>query len=499
MKRMIILVTLLFAFLLIGCNERTPQITSTPVSDQPQTSVSAVPSKPLVSAVPTEPPIINCESASLKTGETIQLTVSNTKDVTWTSSDLYVAMVDDNGLVTGRHKGGTATISGQANGEVYTCAIINTVNVRDITAKQVVSEMNIGTNYASALDVIDWDFKKGYVANMNGALSKLYTYQDKCGAIRPTTDMIRVFKEAGYDSIRLNISWSLYTDDQTFRIDDDFLDIVEEYVNTILDNGMYCIINSHYDYLNYSWVGDKWVGDWMKPEYKSYVDARFKAIWKQVAEHFASYNEQLIFEPMNEPSMNYEDYMKSTGSDKDFQQLQRDRVNEMNKIFYDTVRNSGGNNKNRILAMSPVMNDAYELQYLDIPEDSKLIAEVHYYYNNDDGSPVTEWRSSNKENTKKIDQEFKLIKQDIDQVGIPVILGEWGNTAAMPIEDRIDMSTYIIKQAHNLNVPAFWWECAWRESDGVNENFPLFNRYTMKCAYPDLLKAIMECVKPSNE
>lgn len=93
------------------------------------------------------------------------------------------------------------------------------------------------------------------------------------------------------------------------------------------------------------------------------------------------------------------------------------------------------------------------------------------------------------------DEEFKTIKQYIERTGTPVILGEWGITAAAPIEDRIDRAMYIIKKAHELGIPGFWRECGWSEQFDANENFPLFDRHKMQWAYPDLLKAIMECVQ----
>jgi len=486
MKKVAFAFSIILLLSLAACASSTTHIAASPILGETKTSTP----------VPTMQSAINHESAPLKPTETIKLVVSDAQNVMWTSSNPYVASVDQNGIVIGRHKGGIATITGKADGVVYTCTVTNTVNMRDNTAKQALSEMKIGTNYASALDVIDWDFNHGfdpYAIKHNG-LDKLHYYLTKTGDVPPTTDMIRIFKEAGYDSIRLNVSWSLYTNDQTYKIDDDFLNTVEQYVSAILDNGMYCILNSHYDYLNRSWVGDKWAEDWMRPEYKSYVDARFKAIWKQVADRFSSYDDYLIFEPMNEPCMS-DSVLHSTGSEKDMEQMQRDRVNELNKLFYDTVRSSGGNNEKRVLALSPALNNASELQYLNIPNDDKLMVEVHYYYQNDDGGPVTEWSSSNSLNTKKVDEEFKTIKQYINKTGIPIILGEWGSTAAMPIEERIDQATYIIKKARNLGIPCFWWECGWKESEGANENFPLFDRHNMQWAFPDLLKAIMECVQ----
>ncbi|HYE82419.1 MAG TPA: cellulase family glycosylhydrolase [Clostridia bacterium] len=69
----------------------------------------------------------------------------------------------------------------------------------------------------------------------------------------PTKEMVDALKNAGYDAVRLTVSWTPHMNDSTFVIDKAWLDKVEEQVNWVLDNDMYCIINSHYDYLSTSY------------------------------------------------------------------------------------------------------------------------------------------------------------------------------------------------------------------------------------------------------
>ena len=62
--------------------------------------------------------------------------------------------------------------------------------------------------------------------------------------------------------------------------------------------------------------------------------ARFVAVWTQIAKHFASYGEELIFESMNEI---HDGYGKPDPRTMTF-------INELNQAFVDLVRASGGNN-----------------------------------------------------------------------------------------------------------------------------------------------------------
>lgn len=68
---------------------------------------------------------INKKKASVRVGNSIQLTISGLKAgkaIKWTSSDKSIASVTKKGKVTGR-KRGTATITGRAGRKKYTCHV----------------------------------------------------------------------------------------------------------------------------------------------------------------------------------------------------------------------------------------------------------------------------------------------------------------------------------------------------------------------------------------
>lgn len=589
-----------------------------------------------------EVPILNQTSASLSTGKTMELLVSGTiLETTWSSSDPYIAKVDNRGKVTGGHKAGVAVITAKTSDVSLTCNVTNSAVIRDITAKELVSKIKIGSNFASALDYINLNSKNGYndydntssiigigfairepgkdynysdwgtsmqkgdsihqsipltslagcdpslklsraviqavyrgtsdgkmtmmVSNakimvgsteykldyLNGThnmtmysqknsvtgifncgnsvgdekesglpqLSKLVggefeadikiidinessrddktSYYLTCDGMTPlpSKEMVKALKDAGYDSVRLTVSWTPHMNDRTFLIDKSWLDKVEELVNWFMDNDMYCIINAHYDYLGLSWVGDHWDNAWMLPKYKEYVDGRFTAMWSQIAERFKDYDDFLIFEDMNEPYMPFEAFIASGGKPEVYDKTQADRVNELNGIFYSAIQKSGGNNRNRFLMLACAMEKAGYLKYLELPNSNRIIATVHTYYDPSSGGLYYNGTDEAASYNTLVDKDMERISSFIEKTGTPVIIGEFANTQAIANNERIVQATYLVQKAKEIGVPCMWWECAIYAWTPDNTKFGLYNREKVKWEHPDILQSIMSAAK----
>lgn len=316
--------------------------------------------------------------------------------------------------------------------------------------------------------------------------------------------MVDILQNAGYDAIRLNVTWTPHMNDKTFAIDKDWLNAVQAIADYILKKDMYVILNTHYDYLNRSWVGDHWADNWMSEEYETYVNDRFTKMWEQIATKFNRYGDKLLFEAANE--MN-EEYNTGTSLEK-----RVSRVNSLNALFVQTVRSTGGNNTKRFLNIGSVGESADNLEYLELPKDDKLIVQVHYYFTPTDmtygwdeetnsvnhalDKATYKWSAIDKNDTQSIDYTFDKIKSFTDKTGVPVILGEWGSTEAYPLTDRENMAKYVLSKAKTLNIPCFWWECGIDESyDTPASIFSLYDRNAKKWRKPKLLKTIMDAVK----
>ena len=118
-----------------------------------------------------------------------------------------------------------------------------------------------------------------------------------------------------------------------YKIDKKFLDRYAEVVNWALEEDLYVMINLHHDSWNWtSTIGTD--GD------NSASMERYKTIWIQLADYFKDYPNKVCFESLNEPQFN--------SSDTTIQLNINDQVNE---TFYKIVRESGDNNKTRMLVL----------------------------------------------------------------------------------------------------------------------------------------------------
>lgn len=253
-------------------------------------------------------------------------------------------------------------------------------------------------------------------------------YETAWGEPQVTRELIHLFSEAGFKSIRVPVTWYPHLDADE-RIDEAWMQRVEEVVNYVLDEGMYCILNVHHD------AGDKntcWlVAD---PERFDEVNRRFTALWDQIANRFNKYGERLIFEGWGEMLDKY----GAWNSPKDTTAF--DALDRLAHSFVQTVRSTGGNNVQRNLVICTYsasvggyyMHDG-QLGYSDaalerfhLPEDSvedHLIASVHSYI-------PWNWDQNHGQFTDACEKEIKqtFLKFDKFILGrnIPLVIGEYG-------------------------------------------------------------------------
>ena len=284
--------------------------------------------------------------------------------------------------------------------------------------------------------------------------------------------LVDTYMAQGVNVFRLPVTWTWFTqNDGEFTIDQEWLAKVKEVVDYILSKGAYCILNTHNDYLQYSYVAESdgsggytnfhWEDQWMGNQYKDYVDTRFAAIWTQIANYFKDCSDHLIYEPCNEPAMlwysgvDYDNWMAS----------QEQRVNELNDIFVNTVRETGGNNATRLLCLAVAEYNIHShLDAIEIPEDSDyLMIQVHSY---------NELENTNGEtSTTATDGLFADVATfQANHPKIPVIVGEVGishsaeNLAAPDV--AAEKVSYFFGKAEQQGVPCLWWEDYFQVPEG---------------------------------
>ena len=241
------------------------------------------------------------------------------------------------------------------------------------TAQQAVDEMKLGWNLGNTLD--SCNYKKQYL----GEEKAVTYYETSWGNPQTTKEMIDEIKKAGFESVRVPVTYYDHIHEDG-KIDEKWLVRVEEVVNYVLDNDMYCVLDVHHDtglYSNGSWI----VADADKYEENA---EKLSKLWIQIANRFKDYNYKLVFEGFNEIIDTDKDYNWVTGTADTI------NVNKLNQTFVDTVRKTGGKNKDRFLVVTTfgAVTDEHKLSNFIMPQDeieNKIILALHDYTSSEKG------------------------------------------------------------------------------------------------------------------
>jgi len=302
----------------------------------------------------------------------------------------------------------------------------------------------------------------------------------------PTTTytMFYAVKEAGFDSIRLPVSWGFHTGDAPdYKIDEELMDRIEQVVQYVLALDMYCILNTHHEM-------------WLFPsdEKEEQNTEQLTAMWKQISERFADYNEKLIFESMNEPRLFGTDNEWNGGTAES-----RQVVTRLNNAFIETVRATGGNNAKRHLmipsyAASADYNAMKELSDSFPEDDDKVIASIHAYvaYKFALAEKGHDIFSPDKAHGPEIDQMFNNLQELFLDKDIPIILGETGaRIRNNNTDERVKWAKYYFGKARDMSIPVYWWDNGLFVGRVQDELFGLLNRHQAFFAFPEIVDAIM--------
>ncbi len=312
------------------------------------------------------------------------------------------------------------------------------------SSAEIVADIKVGWNLGNTLD------------SYNTGKSGLST-ETGWGNLKTTEAMIIGVKNAGFNAIRVPVTWDEHMDGDT--IQQEWLSRVKEVVDYAYDNDMYVILNMHHD--DYIWFDpndSEYAGD----------SAKLIKIWQQISAAFRDYGDRLLFEGMNEP--------RTVGSSAEWTggtAAERKIVNKYEQDFVDTVRASGGNNADRTLVITSYAASADDVALNDvvIPGDSHVILSLHYYapWKFSSGQSTT-FGSSDK---SELDSKFARLKSKFIDKGTPVIIGEFGCVATADDATRAEYYKYYIASAKSQGIKCFVWD------NGVKsgkDGYSLYNR-----------------------
>lgn len=337
--------------------------------------------------------------------------------------------------------------------------------MRNITSNELLNEFNIGWNVGNSLD-----------ACKCGGLASELSWDNP----PVTKELIDSAIKAGFDMIRVPVTWYNHFVDDNYTIDENWFDRVEEVVNYAYSAGVFVILNTHHE-------------EWFYTSDENYPMASkiLICIWEQICKRFENYDERLIFEGVNEPRK-IGAHDEWNGGDAEARAV----VNRYNADFVRTVRNSGGNNSMRHLMLATYCGCCTEevMHELEIPKDDKIIVTLHSYQpwkfaaaSKKEGA-VKEFYEKDTEFMKPLADTFDLMKKYCTDKNIPLIIGEFGCVDRENLTERLKYVRYMKKRSNEIGAKLIWWD------NGYTNSFGIFDRTTGKQACPEIISELVKKV-----
>lgn len=301
----------------------------------------------------------------------------------------------------------------------------NTTNFE--SAKFAVNNMKAGWNLGNTLDANKAFCEFNVEKNLWEETIKLSGLETETCWFMPhtTQEMIQYVKELGFNAVRLPVTWVGHLDENDV-VDSKWMARVKEIADYVLKEDMYCIINVHHDAGGRGWVRA------CESSYNQYSN-RLRAIYTQLANTFADYDEKLLLSGINE-------ILDENSSWADPTPQASFWCDKWNQLFVDAVRATGGKNKERnLVVMGPAgKSSKIAMEQFNMPSDiveNHLIFEFHNYDpqsfcwpQNQDGSNKGEtpyW--DDEKNPKILEEVFENLMTFADKLNAPIICGEYAS------------------------------------------------------------------------
>ena len=350
-----------------------------------------------------------------------------------------------------------STMTAAAIGLSMTTALslgTSVASAADKTAVELVEDMGLGWNLGNSLD-----------ATGGSGLDTETSWSNP----KTTQALIDKVKSLGFNTVRVPVSWGKHVSGDNYTIDSAWLARVKEVVDYCYKNDMYVILNIHHD--TKSSASASGAGYYPRSSAYSSSEKFVTSVWSQAAEYFKDYDYHLIFETLNEPRLigtRYEWWFDKWSIPSEVKDA-IDCINKLNQKAVDTIRNTGSNNKGRLI-MCPGYDasiDGATVSGFKLPTDisgnkNRIAVSVHAYspynfaMNIDTSNGATSTYSSYiKDELKNL---FSTLKSNFRDKGIPVVIGEFGSTDKNNTAERVKWATDYTALAKKNKIPCVLWD-----------------------------------------
>jgi endoglucanase len=289
------------------------------------------------------------------------------------------------------------------------------------------------------LDAFEVNKMIGRGVNLGNALE---APQEGAWGITLEEEYFQLIADRGFDSVRVPIRWSTHASlDPPFAIEPVFFERIDWVVDNALTRDLIVVINFHHYEEIFTDPGGH--------------EARFLALWQQVATHYQDYPQELVFEILNEPH------------DK----LDAVLWNQLLVKALQTIRQT--NPDRTVIVGPPEWNGVNQLGFLNLPEDDRqIIVTFHYYEPYHFTHQGAEWADGSDawlgltwdEKDRETNQVIKALdgaKAWADRHNRPLYMGEFGAYSKADFDSRVRWTAYVARSASERGFSWAYWEfCA---------------------------------------
>lgn len=244
-------------------------------------------------------------------------------------------------------------------------------------------------------------------------------------------------KEAGFDHVRITANPANYLVDDNYTMDPEFLRLVDVMINNALDAGLIAVLDPMHG----------WAGKLKQINQQAAVD-EFYAIWRQFAERYRAYPEELMFELINEPT---------AGSGI---------LNTIQMKTHEIIRET---NPTRVIAFAADDNNGvWNIWNTEFPYgDENTMISIHIYNDMSFTHQGATWNGVSTDQVRLTDSckanvtnALEKCANYTERTGRKVWVSEWGIYlgSAVDHDDAAEYARYFNSECDRLGVANCWWE-----------------------------------------